>query len=355
MNWEPTGKNGGASQGKKRRGCFIAAAVVVALVVVAGISRCAGGESGSTLEWPSSGLAAMLPMPDSNKGSVIINDNEKFSASVGAYTQEKFDAYVAQCQEKGFSVEASADTDEFDAYTEDGHHLTLQFYDSLENMDIELVAPIEMATIAWPTSGAGALAPAPVSTTGKIESDSSGFFQAYIGETSVDDFAAYVDACIAAGFSVDYNKADESFYANNADGVGITVNYLGNNTMEIIVNAPDDAGDATDAAPESAESSETSEEPAPTTDPGGIDPNFKATMDGYEAFMNEYVDFMNTYNSDPNNVVSMLTQYNEMMQEYSDYMSTIGSIDESALSGADLQYYLDVTSRVNQRLLEVAQ
>ena len=36
------------------------------------------------------------------------------------YSQEQFDSYVAQCQEMGFTVEAVTDTDEFDAYSEDG-------------------------------------------------------------------------------------------------------------------------------------------------------------------------------------------------------------------------------------------
>lgn len=355
MNWEPTGKSGGAPTGKKRRGCLVAVAVVAVLLVAVGVSRCLGGGSGDALEWPSNGLAAMLPKPDSAEGTIIINDSERLSVSVDGYTQEKFDSYVAQCQERGFAVEATTDTDEFDAYTEDGHHLTLHFYDSLENMDIDLEAPVEMGSLAWPTAGAGALVPAPTSTTGKIDTDSSTTFSAYVGETSRDDYATYVEACIEAGFSVDYNKTDDTFSADSADGAHLSADYLGNSTMKVTVSAPDGSG--SESASAEVEQTE-AEEPAGSTsesvsDASGVDPDLKATLDAYESFINEYIDFMATYNSDPDNVVSMLTEYNDMLQEYSDFAGTIDAIDEGSLSGADLQYYLDVTARVNQRLLEI--
>lgn len=358
MNWEPAGK-GGASTNKKRRGCLIAVAVVVVIAVVGGIARCAsGGGSSKALEWPTNGLAAMLPKPDSNEGDVVINDNDRFSASIDGYTQEKFDAYVAQCQEKGFTVEAQTNTDEFDAYSEDGYHLSLRFYDSLENMDIDLEAPIEMGPMTWPSAGAGSLVPAPTSTTGKIDSDSSSFFFAYVGETSSDDYAAYVDTCSAAGFNVDYDRGDTWYSASNADGVSLRIEYRGFSTMTVKVSVPDeaDAEPVTTEEPEAAQPETAQPQTtAPTADSSGVDPDFKATMDSYESFMNEYVDFMNVYNSDPNNVVGMLAEYNDMMQEYSDYMSTIDAIDESSLSGANLQYYIDVTTRVNQRLLTIGQ
>lgn len=75
-------------------------------------------------------------------------------------------------------------------------------------------------------------------------------------------------------------------------------------------------------------------------------------MDSYEAFMNEYVDFMIKY-KDSDNAVSMLADYSSMMSRYADMMETIDAIDEGSLSAADDAYYLQVQSRVLQRLSEV--
>lgn len=336
MDWEPAGKSTGKPKGKKRHGCLIAIVVVVAIAIVGGIVSSCGRDS-EKLDWPTGGLATMLPVPESDAGSVVINNGETFSADVDNYTQEQFDSYAVQCQEMGFTVEAVTDTDSFEAFTEDGHHLTLHFYDSLENMDIDLEAPIEMGAISWPTAGAGSLVPAPTSTTGKIDSDSSTFFFAYVGETNAEAFAAYVDACSGAGFSVDYDRGDTWYSADNANGVSLRVEYRGFNTMAVRVDAPE------------------AEAPAATDSSAGGSSDFRATMDAYEAFMNEYCDFMETYSSDSSNVVAMATDYADMMSRYSDMTEQIDAIDESSLSAEDLAYYTEVMGRVNARLLEIGQ
>lgn len=353
MDWEPAGKNGGAPKGKKGRGCLIAVIAVVALIMIGGISRCVGGGSNERLDWPTSGLAEMLPKPDSDTGDVIVNSDDSFSASVDNYTREQYDSYVAQCQEMGFSVEAESSTGAYAAYSEEGYHLSLSFYDSSTgSMSVTLDAPIEMGAISWPTVGAGSLVPAPISTTGKIDSDSSTFFFAYVGETDVDAFKSYVDACSGAGFNVDYDRGDTWYGADNADGVSLRIEYRGFNTMSVRVEVPD----GVEASSESVESEVTTPEGDTSSDgSAGASTNFRATMDAYEAFMNEYCDFMETYSSDSSNVVGMAADYADMMSRYSDMTEQIDAIDEGSLSAEDLAYYMEVTSRVNARLLEIGQ
>lgn len=353
MDWEPAGKNGGTPKGKKRRGCLIAVVVVVALIMVGGISRCVGGGGGGRLDWPTSGLAEMLPKPDSDAGDVTVNSEDSFSASVDDYTREQYDSYVAQCQEMGFSVEAESSTGAYAAYSEEGYHLRLSFYDSSNgSMSVTLDAPIEMGAISWPTAGAGSLAPAPTSTTGKIDSDSSTFFFAYVGETDADAFKSYVDACSGAGFNVDYDRGDTWYSAHNADGISLRVEYRGFNTMSVRVEVPDGA----EASQEAVEPETTTPGgDAPSDDAAGASSDFRATMDAYEAFMNEYCDFMETYDSDSSNVVGMAADYADMMSRYSDMTEQIDAIDEDSLSAEDLAYYMEVMGRVNARLLEIGQ
>lgn len=359
MDWEPAGKSADKPGGKKRRGCLVAVVVIVLIAIVGGIiSSCGGGDD--SLDWPSSGLATMLPKPDSGTGNVVVNSDDSFSASVDGYTQEKYDSYVAQCQEMGFSVEAENGTGTYAAYSEEGYHLSLSFFGSSDgSMNVTLDAPVEMGTISWPTAGAGSLAPAPTSTTGKIDSDSSTFFFAYVGETNEEAFAAYVDACSSAGFNVDYDRGDTWYGADNAEGVSLRVEYRGFNTMVVRVDAPDDAEAAPEpesTAPEAeAPTTPEAEVPATPESSAGGSSDFRATMDAYEAFMNEYCDFMETYSSDSSNVVSMALDYADMMSRYSDMTEQIDAIDENSLSADDLAYYTEVMGRVNARLLEIGQ
>lgn len=81
-----------------------------------------------------------------------------------------------------------------------------------------------------------------------------------------------------------------------------------------------------------------------------VTPSFKETMDEYEEFMDKYVDFMKSYDA---NDVTMLSEYTELLSQYNTYMDKVSKIDEDELSSADLAYYLDVTNRVNKKLLEV--
>lgn len=63
-------------------------------------------------------------------------------------------------------------------------------------MHINLDSAMEMETITWPgLSEMAKLLPVPKSTTGKIYSNDEDGFSVYIGNTSIDDYNAYVNAC----------------------------------------------------------------------------------------------------------------------------------------------------------------
>ena len=106
-------------------------------------------------------------------------------------------------------------------------------------MDISIDAPLEMSDIVWPSNGMGALLPAPPSLKGMIESEYASGFQAYVGGMSPEAFSVYADACIAAGFNVDYRKRNDYFYGENADGAHLNLEYEGFNTMSIHLYAPE--------------------------------------------------------------------------------------------------------------------
>ena len=85
----------------------------------------------------------------------------------------------------------------------------------------------------------------------------------------------------------------------------------------------------------------------------GVDPELKAFLDSYEKFIDEYVAFMKTYNSDPANALSMLAEYSQMMASYADFTEKLAQYDENEMSAADAAYYLEVTTRCTQKMLEI--
>ena len=112
---------------------------------------------------------------------------------------------------------------------------------------------------------------------------------------------------------------------------------------------PDDKAEET-TAPSQVEQPQESQEKEQT---GGVDPELKAFLDSYEEFVDQYVEFMKKYNSDPNNMVAMLGEYGEMMQKYADFAEKIDKYDSNSMSTEDYKYYIEVTTRCAQKMLEV--
>lgn len=350
MNWEKEGgAQSSAPSGKKKGAGKLIAAIVVVLVLIFGISRCLANQP-QPLSWPTTGLATKLPKPKATKGEIHSNSDTSFLADAEEVSRADYDDYVAECVEKGFTLEAEINTTSYTAFSDDGHELRLSYYESKKEMSINLDAPTQMGTLTWPASGPGSLVPAPSSTTGKVTNDSSSRYVAKVGDTTPEAYSAYVDACIAAGFDIDYSRGDTMFRADNADGAHVSVSYEGANVMSVAVDAPEEGEAATTPDPEPAPETEAPATSEPSTSDSA---DFKAVMDGYEAFMDEYIDFMTTYN-ESDNVVAMMADYASMMARYHEYVTKIDDIDEDSLSASDLAYYLEVTNRVNQKLVEAA-
>lgn len=83
----------------------------------------------------------------------------------------------------------------------------------------------------------------------------------------------------------------------------------------------------------------------------GIRPEFKEMMDSYEAFFDEYIAFMAKYKeADGTAALSMLSDLSDYMAKYTDYMSKLDAIDQNDLSPEEALYYLEVSTRIMQKL-----
>lgn len=261
-------------------------------------------------------------------------------------------------------------------------------------------ASAQKVKYTWPENALTSQLPRPESEYGKINSEREDYFAIDIYKVSEEDFNHYIDSCKESGFTVDYQRLDDHYSADNDDGYSLTLGYdAEEKIMDISIDAPlelnpdedmeearntntsedeerqgadaadeadaesdqgDESDDQNNEAAESADDAQNEEEAEDGSgeedaqqSSDGVTPEFKQFMDEYEEFMNRYVDFLNTYNSDPGNAVAMLDDYTKIMSEYADYVQAVEKYDKEQMTPADAAYYVEVTARVSKKLLEI--
>lgn len=226
-------------------------------------------------------------------------------------------------------------------------------------------------TVTWPTNELVMQLPKPENLYGEITRETEGSFEVLIAKETKADYTKYVEACMSAGFSVDYTKATDYFWANNENGYSLRVSYDEDyKEMSIEITAPSKKAESTALQEEEAESKAEEETPAATEEPlateepaaeseaektaSGIRPEFKESVDSYEEFMNEYVDFMKKYEDSDGSNAQMLLDYASFLAKYSDMAEKFDKLGDEDMSSEESTYYLQTQSRVLAKLSEVA-
>lgn len=317
----------------------------VTVLLAVSISACGGKKADS---WPTTGLGAMLPEPSSGKVTIVINDEELFSADVNKVTEDFYESYIEECKERGFTVDSEKDSYSYEAYNKEGYHLRLSSFS--KSMDIELKAPIKMETLRWPNSEVAKLIPQPDSKLGKIEWEHEDSFYMYVGDTTLEQFAAYIDKCADAGFTVDYNRGDKYYYAYDSAGHYLSLTHEGFNTMAIRMTTEEEAPAATEATTEAVTEATTESGGAGVGD-GEIRPEIKAAIDSYEAFVDEYCAFAESYNSSD---VNMFMEYMNLVSKELEMSKEFENLADQELTTAESLYYSEVSLRCSQKLIDAA-
>ena len=105
---------------------------------------------------------------------------------------------------------------------------------------------------------------------------------------------------------------------------------------------------------EDAKTSQDLTESVPSSEVTGIRPEFKEAMDSYEAFYTKYCEVLKAYSKNPTDM-NLLSEYSDLLGKAADVDQAFEAWDESELSSEELQYYLDVNSRVIKMLSEVGE
>ena len=383
-------KRGVSFGGKSMKTLFpkwrLIAILAIAVLAIGTLAGC-GGSSGKKINWADMELGDRLPEPPSKRGDVITNSDEGLYVRLEKVTDAQYNDYYDACVEMGFNIDGDKTSFSYEAYDAEGYHLRLSH--AGDDLTIDLECPPEFSEIEWPNSTAGNLLPAPKSSTGKFSFEHDNSFYVELGNTSKEDYNEYVKACSENGFTIDYNKGDDYYYADNADGWHLSLNYEGNNIMAIRIDEPDEEPETTEpeatepeitesettepgtteseatepetTEPETTESetteSETTESETttpPESDANGLSTDFKEAMDSYEAFMDEYVAFMKKYKDNPTDL-GLLADYANYMSKYADFVEDFEKWEDDDMNAAETAYYIDVQARVSKKLLEVAQ
>lgn len=215
-------------------------------------------------------------------------------------------------------------------------------------------------TLNWPTNTIVAkLLPKPDSDVGRINWEYDDSISADIPDISTDEFNSYVTKCSDVGFNMDFDKSDTYYFADNADGYRVSLYLDDKNVMSIGLDGSiEKTDDDTDANMDASTTEEPVEESTPTetteasTDSNGIRPDIKEAIDSYETFMNDYCDFMTKY-SESDDVVSMMADYVDYMSKYADMAKKFDDLENDNLNDAELSYYLEVQTRITQKLANV--
>lgn len=102
---------------------------------------------------------------------------------------------------------------------------------------------IECKAFSWPKTNIGAKLPTPESMTGGNFIEDDDMLSIDVCDTNDEQYAAYIDAVLEKGFTVDYSRSDGWFSGEIKDGYSVTISRDESNKdiMSISLYGPDDS------------------------------------------------------------------------------------------------------------------
>lgn len=102
---------------------------------------------------------------------------------------------------------------------------------------------IECKAFSWPKTNIGTKLPTPESTTGGNFIEDDDMLSIDVCDTNDEQYAAYIDAVLEKGFTVDYSRSNRWFSGETKDGYSVTISRDESNKdiMSIRLHGPDDS------------------------------------------------------------------------------------------------------------------
>lgn len=80
-----------------------------------------------TLKWSESELAQLVPIPQSNVGTIEKDDTESYVVYVGKTSKEDYKRYIDSCIEKGFNVNSNETEEYYSAKNDDSYKISIEY------------------------------------------------------------------------------------------------------------------------------------------------------------------------------------------------------------------------------------
>ena len=312
-------------------------------------------------------LKEQLPMPDKLYGRIATDRTDYLDIYISDITKQEFKDYVKKCINKGYTIDLENENWDslYGAFDENGYNIRIYYTESSKEMNITLKAPEKMEEFDWPTNGLGTKVPQPKSNYGKISWDNSESFIVHVGNTTKTEYNDYVKECENQGYTLEHSKGEKTYSAKNAEGYKLSLMYLGGNRMEISVKPSEEnkkeTTNVTEQQKSEQEPEKTVEQPKTETTQSaenkssshtGLGKEFKEAMDSYEAFADEYIAFMKKYKNSNGTDMTILADYSKYISKLADMNDKFDKWKDEDLNAAEKAYYIEVQTRVNQKLLE---
>ena len=221
--------------------------------------------------------------------------------------------------------------------------------------------------IDWDDLVLGDMIPEPKVNEGDLTIDSEDRLYVSIYKMSKEDFNEYIADCKELGYTVESKKTSISYKAYNEEGYSLRLSYYETGKeMTISLSAEEEETEKNtqeekttektsdeDTSKEDVEEETTTDNESELVD--GMRPEFKEAMDKYEDFMNEYCDFMKKYADSDGTDLGLLADYATYMTKYTEAMEAFEKWEDEEMNTKEAAYYLEVQTRINKRLVEVAQ
>lgn len=189
------------------------------------------------ISWENLILGQHLPDFGYDEAEVVWDTDNTLILYFYNMESSKYESYIEECKNFGYTIDAEDNGANYTAYNQEGYYLHLQYLDFTDGkrLTIDLDVPIKSERIVWPNSDLVENLPVPKSLVGEVSVESSEAYAIYLVQIDPTYFSEYVSLCMDNGFNVDYSKSDTYFNAENNEGISLTVEYRGFNTMYIYI------------------------------------------------------------------------------------------------------------------------
>lgn len=188
--------------------------------------------------WTDIAMHEIIPEPESHMGEIQRNSNEYLSMNVYRISEKQYNDYINKCKNKGFTIEIAESDTMFSAYNDAGYELRVHYYVDNNKVNLFVSEPEKFDNLKWPAEGLATFIPEPEAKVGRVDKNDEKGFIAYVGNTSKDEFAEYIELCFDRGFSVETSETEKQFLAKNAEGYKLTLSYQGNNVVYMCIEEP---------------------------------------------------------------------------------------------------------------------